>query len=60
MVKEIKEVENDTLQQTLPSAIATWNLVMARITQAQARFSVLDRVPIGVCVLQSDRVVFFL
>ena len=32
---------------------------MAKITQAQAKFSVLDRVPVGVCVLQSDWIVLF-
>ncbi len=32
---------------------------MDKVSQAQEKFSLLDRVPIGICVLQSDRVVLF-
>lgn len=32
---------------------------MDKISQAQEKFSLLDRVPIGVCVLQSDKIVLF-
>ena len=53
------EVAEKSVSQKSPAIQTLGFNFLDKITQAHEKFSVLDRVPMGVCVLQSDQVVLF-